>query len=344
MPIEKIAIENFTVFEKFNLEFCRGINVIIGENGVGKTHLIKLLYSFCKTVGAGTYYETIFVSKICNSFFNYSSELQNIKNLRKNGKDINISVEYNKMIYNLSIGEYNSPKENEDVSEMITIMAENRDNSNSVFIPAKEMLTHSNGLLSMAKKYNSNITFDRTLLDVIEKSEQWKLDKIPQIAKNILPKLERIIGGKISIENDSFYVLKESGDKIEFSLEAEGIKKIGVLWQLLMNENITKDTIIFWDEPESNINPSIIPIIVEILLELQKSGVQIFVSTHDYIFAKYFEVKHDNEDLIMFHSLYKTKNNVECESNKNFRDLKNNSIITAFDKLLDEVFDRNLGD
>ena len=29
----------------FRLEFCDGINVIIGENGVGKTALLKMIYS-----------------------------------------------------------------------------------------------------------------------------------------------------------------------------------------------------------------------------------------------------------------------------------------------------------
>ncbi|WP_337506674.1 hypothetical protein [Megasphaera sp.] len=38
-------------------------------------------------------------------------------------------------------------------------------------------------------------------------------------------------------------------------MEAEGFKKIGILWQLLMNETITENTILLWDEPEANLNP-----------------------------------------------------------------------------------------
>ena len=37
MPIDSIHIGNFTVFSDFNIEFCNGINLLIGENGVGKT-------------------------------------------------------------------------------------------------------------------------------------------------------------------------------------------------------------------------------------------------------------------------------------------------------------------
>ena len=41
MIIKKIKLENYTVFENQQIEFSPGINVFIGENGTGKTHLFK---------------------------------------------------------------------------------------------------------------------------------------------------------------------------------------------------------------------------------------------------------------------------------------------------------------
>ena len=43
MAIKKVQIKNITVFDKMELEFSPGINVFVGDNGVGKTHLIKRL-------------------------------------------------------------------------------------------------------------------------------------------------------------------------------------------------------------------------------------------------------------------------------------------------------------
>lgn len=43
--IKNINVKNFTVFENLNIEFCKGINVFIGENGTGKTHLLKMMYA-----------------------------------------------------------------------------------------------------------------------------------------------------------------------------------------------------------------------------------------------------------------------------------------------------------
>ena len=45
MKIKRIKFQNYTVFEDQQMEFSPGINVIIGENGTGKTHLMKALYA-----------------------------------------------------------------------------------------------------------------------------------------------------------------------------------------------------------------------------------------------------------------------------------------------------------
>ena len=54
MIIKKIKLENYTVFEDQQIEFGPGINVIIGENGTGKTHILKVLYSACQSVDQKT--------------------------------------------------------------------------------------------------------------------------------------------------------------------------------------------------------------------------------------------------------------------------------------------------
>ena len=53
--------------------------------------------------------------------------------------------------------------------------------------------------------------------------------------------------------------------------------------------------ILLWDEPEANLNPELFPLVAEILLELQKNDVQIFVATHSYNFAKYLEIRRTNQ-------------------------------------------------
>ena len=47
MFIQKISLKNITVFDTLDMQLSDGINVFIGPNGVGKTHLLKILYSAC---------------------------------------------------------------------------------------------------------------------------------------------------------------------------------------------------------------------------------------------------------------------------------------------------------
>lgn len=93
--------------------------------------------------------------------------------------------------------------------------------------------------------------------------------------------LEQIIAGKVTLENQKFY-LKTQGvvGNIEMGLLAECYRKISTLLQLISNESLSENTILFWDEPEANINPRMIPALKDMLVALAKMGVQIFITTH----------------------------------------------------------------
>lgn len=43
MYMRHITLGNFTVFQNVDIDFSRGLNVFIGENGMGKTHVLKAL-------------------------------------------------------------------------------------------------------------------------------------------------------------------------------------------------------------------------------------------------------------------------------------------------------------
>ena len=54
MPLTRIEAENFTVFEDITIPFSKGLNVLVGENGMGKTHIMKLSYDNLRTRAAVT--------------------------------------------------------------------------------------------------------------------------------------------------------------------------------------------------------------------------------------------------------------------------------------------------
>ena len=45
--ITRLVLKNFTAFSDLSIDFSPRVNVIIGENGTGKTHLLKAAYALC---------------------------------------------------------------------------------------------------------------------------------------------------------------------------------------------------------------------------------------------------------------------------------------------------------
>ncbi|MEK4230913.1 AAA family ATPase [Solibacillus sp. FSL H8-0538] len=69
-------------------------------------------------------------------------------------------------------------------------------------------------------------------------------------------------------------------------LLAEGYRKIATIVQLIANGTVQQNTILFWDEPESNINLKIVPVLAKLFLQLARMGVQLFISTHSYFIIR----------------------------------------------------------
>ena len=51
--LTNIFLEQFTAFKRLDLNLGQGINVFIGANGTGKTHLLKVAYAACDITKTG---------------------------------------------------------------------------------------------------------------------------------------------------------------------------------------------------------------------------------------------------------------------------------------------------
>jgi AAA15 family ATPase/GTPase len=349
LSIKEIYLKNFTVFKEERLKFAEGINIIVGENGTGKTHLLKSIYAACEISKEGNRN----IENISDYFVGALKKDEFFTNVT-NSLKLEVIPQDKEIIKDKKylIGKSHALVTDNSNNQVRLNLEGGHDylctyeigfpakEQKGLFIPAKEMLSHSKGFLALNNKYD--MPFDKTYVDIITNAELPEAKKIIPLCHELLQIISKIIDGEVIYENDTFYVVKTNGIKIEFSLEAEGLRKFGLLWKLIRNGLIDKDTILIWDEPEANINPELIPVIVDILLQLQRLGVQVFVATHSYNLSKYFEIKKSSEDKILYHNLYKTNDGVKAQSKEFFGDLKNNPIIEADSKLLDEVIEESL--
>lgn len=156
-----------------------------------------------------------------------------------------------------------------------------------------------------------DIHFEEVYADIIDRSFRPILrGPMDTIRRNLIEILQNAIEGKVITKNEEFFLKNKQGE-LEFTLLAEGIRKLALLWVLIQNGTLLNGSVLFWDEPETNLNPKLMRTAVEILIALQRMGVQLFLTTHDYIILKEFDLQANENDRILFHSLSRNLNTGE---------------------------------
>jgi hypothetical protein len=213
----------------------------------------------------------------------------------------------------------------------------------SVFIPVKEMLANAPGFRSLYSQ--REIHFESVYADIIDRAFLPILRGPRDTTRRmLLNSLQRAMDGKVTVKGEEFFLKNKQGD-LEFTLLAEGLRKLGLLWLLIQNGTLAGGSVLFWDEPETNLNPRLFSSVVEILLELQRLGVQVFVTTHDYAIMKEFELAARSKDMIWYHALYRTEGveGVQIESSERPFSLEHSLIAAAMTSLYDREIKRSLG-
>jgi hypothetical protein len=151
-----------------------------------------------------------------------------------------------------------------------------------VFIPPNEVLAIYPGFTASYEK--RELAFDQTYYDICKALSAAPLKTKNVVLSRLKLGLEDILEGSVVQKGERFYVKSKKGERsFEAHLLAEGHRKIAALVHLINNGSIDKGTVLFWDEPEANLNPRLIRHIALFLRELANLGIQVFVTTHDYL-------------------------------------------------------------
>jgi len=350
MSIQSINLENFTVFDNIKCEFSKGLNILIGENGTGKTHLLKVLYAATQTSNYKKSFnaEKTFKGKTVAVTNNYDQVILPLFQAPVEGLDINLvrnkpsKNESAKVEIQASNGEITAY-----VAGLDLCVAVNQADINgklfeqeALFIPAKDMLSHSGLESDYAKRM---LPFDMTQINILNDLKVSRLREHTELAKTLTNKIADILGGKVIYRNGGYYIDRGSSQS-NISLEAEGFKKLAVLYRALDTGYFQPGSVLFWDEPEANLNPKLIPVIADVLMELSRNGVQVFLATHDYNLMKYFSIKKKDSDQVSFISLHKHDGSVVCEVEEDYNLLEHNAIVEAGIKLLEDDIEGVFGD
>lgn len=288
--IERLQLTNFTVFAEADLQFSSQLNVIIGENGTGKTHLLKGMYALLFAVSSASDTRSLhqrFSLRVVDKFMNVfrADELWSL--VRQDSQpEATIRVLLNSsphdVIFSLRSGLVDYAEEERDWKQ-----------PRPVYLPTRELLSIYPNFVSVYE--TTALSFDETWRDtaVVLGAPLRRSLATPEVA-NLLKPLEAVMGGTLLVKEGRFYL--DTGEMLlEIPLLAEGLRKIGMLAQLIANGSLRQGTTLFWDEPEANLNPKLIRQVARTILALAQQGVQVFLATHSLFLLRELEILHETE-------------------------------------------------
>jgi len=336
VSLTRIQLYRFTAFESLDLELSPGLNVFVGANGTGKTHLMKAAYAACDVSKT----RRGFAEKLVRVFLPSADALGRL--VKRRGESSHGEVAVHRRDKRLQLRFSNHAKTVSKAS--LTGMTQWTDDPlESVYIPVKEMLSNAPGFRALYSQ--REIHFEEIYADLLDRA-YLPIKKGPRDnpRKRLLNILQKAMAGKVEVRDEEFFLRNPRGN-LEFSLLAEGTRKLALLWVLIQNDTLTNGSVLFWDEPETNLNPRLFGVLMDILLELQRNGVQIFLATHDYVVLKELDLRRKEEDHIAFHALYQEESGRElaCRTASSYQGIHPNAIADAFGDLYDREIQRSLG-
>ncbi|SIT20026.1 ATP/GTP-binding protein [Achromobacter sp. MFA1 R4] len=376
--ISKLHLKNFIAFTDLSIDFSRGINIVIGENGTGKTQLLKAILALNGAEAHGAQADEQLARKLCRLYHPLSGQVGGLRRAGTRGKSV--------LKGTFASGQVITAKfYGKDTAAKVTATSGDVP-APAIFIPTKEVLSLVRGLTAEQPDLPTiERIFDDGYLDLAKQlAKEGTSDQDAKVQLNprfssIVPGLTNLIDGQYLLENGRFvfeagrYVEKDpatrskaqhaqmyqdstewkfvpsSKQHLSSGMTAEGFRKIGVLQRLLSNGSLNPGSTgpLLWDEPESNLNPKLMKDLVQVLLELARNGQQIILATHDYVLLKWFDLLMDKgkEDQVRFFSLYRDSStrNVKISTTDDYLHIAPNPIDDAFGYLINQEIENDMG-
>jgi AAA15 family ATPase/GTPase len=293
-----LSVENFVGFnQRLVWNNHASLNVIIGVNDTGKTHLLKLLYAMTRSIEDYSKKQSgpepkelaeLLASKLRWTFLPQKMELGRLVT-RGAGNRLNAELCWGEQgRLKFGFGRDTTVR----ISEIQTDELRQLSGHKATFLPPKEILSIFDAIIATRESVEI-AAFDDTYYDLVQDFRQppvggnWK-EQIKRVFKH----LEDVTGGgEVEMQADGSIMFRRGKEIFNMHQTAEGIKKIGILSRLMRNRRLTPagGCILFVDEPEVNLHPQAIVLFADMLHEFAQSGVQVYLTTHSFYLLKRLE-------------------------------------------------------
>jgi predicted ATPase len=293
--LASLTLKNFTAFTKASFGFSPGLNVIVGENATGKTHVLKVAYSILYVLAKGSkehgppsptkaHLQAAIANKLIGVLRpDGLGRLARRDQVGRQRSEVHCRFLPSNDRLQFS---FNAASKSE---VLIENSMPNWLDKLPVYFPTRELLTIYPGFVSLYE--TAHLPFEETWRDTCVLLGA-PLAKGPrtQVVKELLHPLEKTMGGKVEVDEAGRFYLNVGGVSMEMHLVAEGLRKLAMIARLVASGSLVDKGFLFWDEPEANLNPKIIKLVARVILHLCEGGVQVFIATHSLFLMREIDI------------------------------------------------------
>ena len=294
MMLKILSVKNFMAFKEAELSFCAGLNVIVGENGLGKTQLLKLPYTVMAVIAEESRRsnpreptKALLRGRLAEKLIGVfrPESLGRLTRRAPGRRRCAVEVRFHDPQTSLA---FNFATQNRSEVE-VDLCPSRWLEAAPVYLPTRELLTIYPGFVSLYA--TRHLEFEETWRDtcLLLGSPTLRGPREQTVARLLAP-LEEQIGKVVLDPNGRFYLRSPGTGNMEVPLVAEGWSKIATLVRLIATGSLLNGSCLFWDEPEANLNPKLVREVAKAILGVCSEGMQIFVATHSLFLMREFDL------------------------------------------------------
>lgn len=293
--LKSLSMKSFTAFSKADLTFAKGLNIVVGENAAGKTHILKMAYTVIYVSARGNkelgkpnptkaHLQAAVANKL-NAVFR-PDELGRLARRDRRGRQrCEVICSFLASKHDVAFS-FNTASRTEVTidhlpSAWITKLP--------VYLPTRELLTIYPGFVSLYE--TTHLPFDETWRDTcLLLGAPLARGPREKRIREMLVSLEQSMEGKVELDESGGFYLNIDGIRMEIQLVAEGLRKLATVARLIATGSLADTGYLFWDEPEANLNPKITKVIARTILHLCRNGIQVFIASHSLFLIRELDI------------------------------------------------------
>ncbi|MDB5748143.1 MAG: ATP-binding protein [Massilia sp.] len=289
--LKSAKFKNFTTVPNEEFRFGAGLNVIVGANGLGKSHILKAIYTLLKV--QSTKNVELTKSSLEKAYADKLVGVMRPEALgrlvkRKHGRDrCELALDMKETKQCATIAFASSAKSQVEVTRAPTEALP----LSPVYLPTRELATLCPWFVPLYDNYH--LEFEETWRDTVSLlgAPSVKGPREKAVAKLLAP-LEEAMNGRVIVDSKTgrFYLSVSGGGQMEMPLVAEGVRKLAMLARLISTGVLLEQGYLFWDEPETNLNPKLIRTVAASIIHLANHGIQVFIATHSLFLLRELEI------------------------------------------------------